>query len=69
MSQEERDGLTLKYSQEQCDGLSLKRGCDWTFPASAKIDDIEYLLLQSKKGGNQQAGLMSSDTCPLSFVA
>ena len=48
---------------------SLKRGRNWTFPASAKIEDIEYLLLQHKKGGNQQAGLMSSDTCPLSFVA
>ena len=48
---------------------SSKRGRDWTFPAPAKIEDVEYLLLQSKKGGNQQAGLMSSDTCPLSFVA
>ena len=55
--------------QEQCDGLSLKRGRDWTCPVSAKIEDIEYLLLQSLKGGNQQAGLMSSDTCLPSFVA
>ena len=47
-------------TQEQRDGLPLKRGRDWTFPASAKIEDIEYLFLQSTKGGNQQAGLMSS---------
>ena len=36
-----RDGFTLKYIQEQRDGLPLKRGRDWTFPASAKIEDIE----------------------------
>ena len=78
MSQEQRDGLTLKYIQEQCDGLThknnvmgchLKRVRDWTFRASAKIEDIEYFFPQSKKGGNQQARLMNSDTCPLSFVA
>ena len=68
------DGRCLKNNvmvntQEQRDGLPLKRGRDWTFPASAKIEDIEYVLLQSEKGGNQQAGLMSSDTCPPSFVA
>ena len=55
-------------TQEQCDILSLHRFRDWTFPASSTIEDIEYFFLQSKKGGNQHVRLMSSDTCPFSFV-
>ena len=52
VSQEQRNGLTLKYIQaqcdgfdthEQCDGLSSKRRRDWTFPASAKIEYIWVL--------------------------
>ena len=53
-------------TQEQSEVLSSRCGQNWSFPASVKTEDIEYLLQHPTKE-KIQAGLMCSDYLSLSF--
>ena len=59
-------GLTHKNNVTGCHQSAVATG---HFQPRPRSNISEYSLLQCKKGGHQQAGLISSDTCLLSFVA
>ena len=61
-TQEKSSTTWLVNTQEQREGLTLSFGRNWSFPASVKIEDSEYLLLPSTKDK-----IYRSDWCALTI--